>query len=52
MSTPIYVECNQMYQSKVCIQEFWYFVSDLDIQLEQSKNNSPVCQKFVAGGQI
>ena len=32
MSTPIYVECDRMYRSKVCIQEFWYIVSGLDIQ--------------------
>ena len=25
--------CNKMYQSKVCVQEFWYFVSGLDIQV-------------------
>ena len=46
ISTPIYIECDKMYHSMVCIQEFWYFVSGLDIQLEQSKNNSPVCQKI------
>ena len=34
-----------MYQSKVCVQEFWYIVSCLDIQLEQSENNSLVCKK-------
>ena len=33
ISTPIYVECYQGYQSKICIQEFWYFVSGLDTQL-------------------
>ena len=43
ISTPIYVECCEMYQSKVCFQEFSYFVSGLDIQLEQSENDSPVC---------
>ena len=42
ISTPIYVECDKMYRSKVCVQEFWYFVSGLDIQLEQSENYSPV----------
>ena len=26
-STPIYVECNKMCQSQVCIQEFWYWKS-------------------------
>ena len=25
-STPSYVECNKIYQSKVCVQEFWYCV--------------------------
>ena len=32
ISTPIYVECDKMYRSKVCLQEFWYIVSGLDIQ--------------------
>ena len=45
ISTPIYVECDKMYRSKVCVQEFWYFVPGLDIQLEQSENNSPICKK-------
>ena len=45
ISTPIYVECDKMHQSKVCIQEFLCFVSGLDIQLDQSKNNSPVRKK-------
>ena len=30
-----------MYGSKVCIQEFWYIVSGLDIQLETSEYYSP-----------
>ena len=46
ISTPIYVECNKMYRSKVCVQEFSYFVSGLDIQLEKSEYDSPVCQKI------
>ena len=45
ISTPIYVGCDKMYQSKVCVQEFSYFVSGLEIQLEQSKNYSPVRKK-------
>ena len=45
ISTPIYVECDKMYRSKVCVQEFSYFVSGLGIQLEQSENNSPVLKK-------
>ena len=34
ISTPIYVEYDQMYQSRVCVQEFQvsFFVSGLDIQ--------------------
>ena len=40
--TPIDVECNKMYRSKGSIQEFTYFVSGLDIKLEQSENDSPV----------
>ena len=46
ISTPIYVECDKICRSKVCVQEFWYFVSGLDIQLEQSENDSPVCKKI------
>ena len=34
-------------RSKVCVQEFSYFVSGLDIQLEQSYNNSPVRKKLL-----
>ena len=45
ISTPIYVECDKMYRSKVCVQEFSYFVSGLDIQLEKSEYDSPVCKK-------
>ena len=41
-----------MYRSKVCVQEFWYFVSGLDIQLEQSENDSPVRKKSVTGCEI
>ena len=52
ISTPIYVECDKMYRSKVCVQEFSYFVSGLDIQLEQYENDSPVSKKSVAGGEI
>ena len=53
ISTPIYVECDKMYQSKVCVQEFSYFVSGLDIQLEKSEYDSPVRKKkSVTGGEI
>ena len=41
ISTPIYVECNKIYRSKVCVQEFWYIVSGLDIQPEQFENDHP-----------
>ena len=34
----LYVECDQMYQSKFCVQEFSYFMSGLNIQLEHSEN--------------
>ena len=40
ISTPIYVECNKMYWSKICVQEFSYIVSGLDIQLEKSVQQS------------
>ena len=36
-----------MYRSKVCAQEFWYFVPGLDIQLEQSENDNPALKKAV-----
>ena len=45
ISTPIYVECDKMYRSKVCVQEFWYIVSGLDIQPEQSENNKPAAKR-------
>ena len=45
ISTPIYVECSKMYWSKVCVQDFWYFVPGLDIQPEQSENDNPACKK-------
>ena len=37
-----------MYRSKVCVQEFWYTVSGLDIQLEQFEleHDNPVCKKI------
>ena len=41
-----------MHQSKVCVQEFWYFVSGLDIQLEKSEYNSPVSKKICCIGEI
>ena len=46
ISTPFYVECDKMYQSKVCVQENSYFVSGLDIQDEKSEYDSPVCKKI------
>ena len=45
ISTPIYVECNNMYRSKVCVQKFWYIVSGLDIQLENSEDDNPARKK-------
>ena len=39
----------KMYRPKVCVQEFWYFVHGLDIQLEQSENDNPARKKAVAG---
>ena len=46
ISIPMYVECDKMYQSKVCVPEFSYFVSGLDIQLEKSEYDSPVPKKI------
>ena len=37
-----------MYRSKVCVQEFLYFVPGLDIQPEQSDNDNPALKKAVA----
>ena len=50
--TPIYVDCNNMYWSKVCVQEFSYFVPGLDILLEKFEYDSPVRKKLVAGSKI
>ena len=47
ISTPIYVECDKKYRSKVCVQEFSNFVSGLDIQSEQSEYNSPVRKTLI-----
>ena len=49
ISTQIYVECYKMYQSKVCVQDFGYFVPGLDIQPEQSENDNSSLKKQVAG---
>ena len=32
---------------RFCVQEFWNFVSGLDIQLEQSENNNAVCKQII-----
>ena len=54
ISTPIYVECDEMYQSKVCVQELGYIVSGLDIQSEQSENDNhdPAHKKADLGCEI
>ena len=36
-----------MCRSKVCVQKFWYFVSGLDIQPEQSENDNPARKNAV-----
>ena len=38
-----------MHQQKVFSQEFWYILSGLDIQLEQSENEDPPHKKLVQG---
>ena len=48
-STPIYVKCDKMYWSKVCVQSFWYCVPGLDIQPELSEIDNPARRKAVAG---
>ena len=45
ISTPIYVECDKMYQSKLCVQEFRHIMPGLNIQPEQSENNNPARNK-------
>ena len=45
ISTQIYVECNKMYQSKACVQKFWYFVPGIDNQPEQSENDNLALKK-------
>ena len=52
ISTPINVEYDKMYRSKVFVQEFSYFVSVLDIQLEQFETTVMYAKKSVAGGEI
>ena len=47
--TSNYLECNKMYLSIICVQEFWYFVPGIDIQPEQSKNDNPDAKKAVKG---
>ena len=37
ISTPIYIQCYNICQSKICYQELWHIFSDLNIQLEQWK---------------
>ena len=41
-----------MYLSKVFVQEFWYFMSGLDIQPEQSENYNPAGKEWVPGCEI
>ena len=36
-----------MYIKKNCGQEFWYILSGLDIQIEQSDNDDPALKKWV-----
>ena len=38
-----------MYQSKVYVQKFWFFVPHIDIQSEQSENDNPALNKAVPG---
>ena len=54
ISTPIYVECNEMYRSKVCVQEFSYFVSNLALifNLKNPSRTVLYANKSVAGGEI
>ena len=46
ISTTIYVKCDKVYRSKVCVQEFSYFVSGLKMELEKSEYFSPVRKKI------
>ena len=47
VSTPIVVECYKMYQSYVCVQEFWYCLPSLDIQPEQFEIDNSAPKKGV-----
>ena len=37
ISTPIYVQCDNIYRQKVCSQEFWYFMAGLEINLSNPR---------------
>ena len=56
ISTPIYVERDKMYRSKVCVQEFSYFVTNsclaLIFKLKNPSTTVPYAKKSVAGGEI
>ena len=53
ISIPIYVECDKMSRSKVCVQEFSYFVSGLLIfNLKNPSTTVLYAKKSVAGGEI
>ena len=43
ISTLIYVECDHMYQKKVCCQEIWCILPGLNIQL-LIQNENPACK--------
>ena len=44
--TPIFVKFYDIYWAKVGSPEFWYILPGLNIQLEQSENDNPVCNEI------
>ena len=50
--TPIYVECDKMYRSKVCVQEFSYSCLALIFNLKNPSTTVLYAKKSVAGGEI
>ena len=52
ISTPIYVECDKMYGSKVCVQESRISCLALIFNLKNQSTTVLYAKKSVAGGEI
>ena len=50
ISTPIYVQCDNLCHSNVCFQAFLYISSGLDIRLDQCKNDKILHMKKIVEG--